>query len=225
MSVFLRDYTEKDNKGYHLDNHGNLCVLTKTNGGISHNYFIIDCVRQVESIVIQLWEGAAAEPIAKVVGQTEPDSDAHPVHAKKPPPPLALCWDRNKARSREGKPTTVIAVGDGQLGQDSDGHPVDTPIWDQFLKNLQLASDDAAGRDFIEFIQNHCFSGNLLWKDTDGNWVDEAIPLALKMEILFDIVWRRRQLALERLRKEGMDVDDDEHELGADDMKTLWQLR
>ena len=129
--------TAKKNKSYHHGKHGNLSVLTKTNGGISYSSFTIPCVRQVESLVIQLWE-----PIAKVAGQTEPDSDEHPVHAttqqrktdatKRPAPPLALCDRRrvsnaNRARSREEKPTT-IAFSDEQLGHDSDEHPVDTPL-------------------------------------------------------------------------------------------------
>ena len=129
--------------------------------------------------MIQFWEGSETEPLATVVEQTDPDSDAR---------------------------------------------LVDTPLWDKFLQNLELTTDNAAGRDFIEFIQNHCFSGDLLWKDTDGNWVNKAIPLAVKMETLFEVVWQRRQLAQERLRQQGVDVDDDELELGDADMKILWPL-
>ena len=41
------------------------------------------------------------------------------------------------------------------------------------------------------------------------------------METLFDAVWRRRQVALDRLRRQGVYVNDDELELGDEDMKTL----
>ena len=170
-SLFLQDYISKEKKNYALDQCGNLCVLTKTNAGISHISFNADCEQKAETLVIQLWE----------------DSDKHPV-------------------------------------QDSDKHPVHTPLWDKFLENLQLASDSAAGCDFIDFIQNHCISGDLLWKDSDGNWADHPIPLAVKMETLFNTVWCRRQAALDHVRRQGVDVNDDELELGDEDMKTLSPL-
>lgn len=178
-SLFLQDYIEKKKTDYQLDHRGKLCVLTKTNGSISHVSFNADAGFFADSLVIQFWEGSETEPLATVVEQTDPDGDAR---------------------------------------------LVDTPLWDKFLQNLALTTDNAAGRDFIEFIQNHCFSGDLLWKDTDGNWVNKAIPLAVKMETLFEVVWQRRQLAQERLRQQGVDVDDDELELGDADMKILWPL-
>ena len=135
-----------------------------------------------------------------------------------------ISFNADWGREAESLVIQLWEGSDRRAGQDSDACPVDTPLWDKFLQHLELATDNAAGRDFIEFIQNHCFSGDLLWKDTDGNWVDEAIPLAVKMEILFDAAWRRRQLALDRLRQEGVDVNDDELELGDADMKTLWPL-
>lgn len=187
-SLFLQDYIEKkENKDYELDQRGNLCVLTKTNGGISHISFNADWGEKVESLVIQLWKRSGPEPGATVDGETK-------------------------------------AFNDRQANQDSDAPPVDTPLWDKFLENLQLASDNAAGRDFIEFIQNHCFSGDLLWKDADGNWADRPIPLAVKMETLFSAVWIRRQIALDRVRRRGVDVNDDELELGDEDMRTLSPL-
>ena len=178
-SLFIQDYVDKKKKDYQLDHCGNLCVLTKTNGSISHISFSVDWGKETESLVIQLWEGSDTMPLATVVGRSKVDSDTH---------------------------------------------PVETPLWDKFLQNLELATDNTAGRNFIDFIQNHCFSGDLRWKDTDGNWVDEAMPLAVKMETLFEAVWHRRQLAQERLRQGGVHVDDDELELGDADMKTLWPL-
>ena len=141
---------------------------------------------------------------------------------------LALCDERrvsntNRARSRQGKPDP-----------DSDGHPVNTrppiiapltPLWDRFLENLQLETDTENGRDFVNFIQNHCFHGELLFKDSNGDFVDTEIPLAVKMESLFETAWHRRHLALERIRRDGWIVNDETHELDDDDMKTLLQLR
>jgi hypothetical protein len=131
-------------------------------------------------------------------------------------------WERSD-QPKKVKPA-VTPVNDRRAGQDSDKHPVHTPLWDKFLENLQLASDSAAGCDFIDFIQNHCISGDLLWKDSDGNWADHPIPLAVKMETLFNTVWCRRQAALDHVRRQGVDVNDDELELGDEDMKTLSPL-
>ena len=131
MSVFLDDYNRKTNNGYHLHKDGNLSVLTNTNGGISHISFNIDCVTQVESLVIQLWEQSDAEPIAQLVEQTETDGDEHPVNAPETPPPLlALCAGRRRGNTNQatGHPTT-IALG-GALG--------DTPLWDKFLEKTLM---------------------------------------------------------------------------------------
>ena len=116
-SLFLQDYIEKKKTDYQLDHRGKLCALTKTNGSISRVSFNADAGSSADSLVIQFWEGSETEPLATVVEQTDPDSDAR---------------------------------------------LVDTPLWDKFLQNLALTTDNAAGRDFIEFIQNHCFSGDLL---------------------------------------------------------------
>mgnify|MGYP006211911347 CR=1 FL=1 len=44
------------------------------------------------------------------------------------------------------------------------------------------------------------------------------------METLFNTVWCRRQAALDHVRRQGVDVNDDELELGDEDMKTLSPL-
>ena len=212
-SLFVQDYIEKKKNDYQLDRRDNLCVLTKTNGSISHISFNVDWGREAESLVIQLWEGSETEPLATVVGKTEPDSDDHPVNATA----------KQRKTDATLEPTSPLPLA-RQAGQNSDARPVDTPLWDKFLQNLELANDNEAGGDFIEFIQNHCFSGDLLWKDTDGNWVDKAIPLAVKMETLVEAVWQRRQLAHEHLFCKGVYVNDYELELGDTDMKTLWPL-
>ena len=116
-SLFLQDYISKEKKNYALDQYGNLCVLTKTNAGISHISFNADCEQKAETLVIQLWD-----------------------------------------QPKKGKPA-VTPVNDRRAGQDSDKHPVHTPLWDKFLENLQLASDSAAGCDFIDFTTSslNCF--------------------------------------------------------------------
>ena len=143
---------------------------------------------------------------ATVIMPRESDSDAHPVHEPESP-----------ARSSSQPPPH------------SDGHPVKstltTPLWDKFLENLQWASNDENSRDFANFIQHHCFREDHFFKDSRGHTVDTKIPLSVKMESLFQTAWHRRKLALERLRQNGVTINDETYELNDNDMKTLPQLR
>ena len=100
-----------------------------------------------------------------------------------------------------------------------------TPLWDTFLENLQLVSDEENRRDFANFIQHHCFREDHFFKDSRGHTVDTKIPLSVKMESLFQTAWHRRKLALERLRQNGVTINDETYELNDNDMKTLPQLR
>ena len=111
----------------------------------------------------------------------------------------------------------------------SDAHPVEststTPLWDAFLEILQSVSDEENRRDFANFIQHHCFREDHFFKDSRGQTVDKKIPLSVKMESLFQTAWHRRKLALERLRRNGVTINDETYELNDNDMKTLPQLR
>ena len=153
-------------------------------------------------------ESDSDEHPASVTTGTESDSDAHPANTSRQPA------------------TETNSHSDAHA--DHDGYPFDTtsptPLWDRFLENLQLASDGEQGRAFVKFLQNHCFRRDLLFKDSFGNSVQEKIPLGVKMESLFKTAWRRRQLALERLRRNGWTVNDETHELSDDDMTNLPQL-
>ena len=143
---------------------------------------------------------------ATVIMPRESDSDAHPVHEPE-----------SSARSSSQPPSH------------SDGHPVKstltTPLWDTFLENLQSASDEENGRDFANFIHHHCFREDHFFKDSRGQTVNTKIPLSAKMESLFQTAWHRRKLALERLRQNGVTINDETYELKDNDMKTLPQLR
>ena len=101
-----------------------------------------------------------------------------------------------------------------------------TPLWDNFLANLSVATDDDNGREFIDFIHRHCFKGDSLWKNLNGDWVDHEIPLGLKMETLFEIAWERRGLALVRLSQYwDVSIADETYELTNEEMKDLFQLQ
>ena len=135
---------------------------------------------------------------------TVPDSDAHPVH----------------------EPESDSGEDSASLTELHNDEPLQsTPLWDTFLQNLQLVSDEENRRDFANFIQHHCFREDHFFKDSRGHTVDTKIPLSVKMESLFQTAWHRRKLALERLRQNGVTINDETYEFNDNDMKTLPQLR
>ena len=191
----------------------------------------------------------------RVPSATESDSDAHPVHETQadrhehpaakirvteldstdPLQPIARTPEPDcqksacRAKSQPYKPAAKSAA---QPLSPSDLHPVNstslessTPLWYRFMEKLQLASGGENGDDFVNFIQYQCFQADHFFKDSYGNPVDTKIPLAVKMESLFQTAWHRRKLALERLRQNGMTVNDETYELNDDDMRTLPQLQ
>ena len=166
---------------------------------------------------------------------------------------------REPSKARQNNSTTALALCDpppqrrktdrGELLVNSDGHPVrrgsrmydyrddgiathGTPLWDNFLTNLSMATDHDNGRDFVEFMHKQCFHKDLLWVDANGEWLDYESPLGSKMETLFDTAWQRRKLALEHLwycgsaeRWESIDIADQTYELTNEEMKDLLQLQ
>ena len=141
---------------------------------------------------------------ATVIMPRESDSDAHPVH----------------------EPESDSGEDSASLTELHNDEPLQsTPLWDTFLENLQLVSDEENRRDFANFIQHHCFREDHFFKDSRGHTVDTKIPLSVKMESLFQTAWHRRKLALERLRQNGVTINDETYELNDNDMKTLPQLR
>ena len=131
-------------------------------------------------------------------------SDAHPVH----------------------EPESDSGEDSASLTELHNDEPLQsTPLWDTFLENLQLVSDEENRRDFANFIQHHCFREDHFFKDSLGHTVDTKIPLSVKMESLFQTAWHRRKLALERLRQNDVTINDETYELNDNDMKTLPQLR
>jgi len=62
--------------------------------------------------------------------------------------------------------------------------------------------------------------------NANGDWLDHEMPLALKMESLFEIAWERRKHALARLRKaRRLTLADETYEIPEEDMVDMWQLR
>ena len=98
--------------------------------------------------------------------------------------------------------------------------------WPSRLKCLEFESGAGEVARKLQWVAHHCPKLQyLLFKDSNGNSVDVEIPLSQKMESLFLTAWRRRRLALTRLRRDGWAVSDATYKLDDDDMRTLSQLR
>lgn len=98
--------------------------------------------------------------------------------------------------------------------------------WPSRLKCLEFESGAGEVARKLQWVAHHCPKLQyLLFKDSNGNSVDVEIPLSQKMESLFLTAWRRRRLALTRLRRDGWAVSDATYKLDDNDMRTLSQLR
>ena len=134
------------------------------------------------------------------------DSDAHPAH------------EPESDNDEDPAPTSLVTEPDNEEPLQP---TLTTPLWDRFLENLQCACNEEKGRDFANFIQHHCFREDHFFKDSYGRIVDTKIPLAVKMESLFQTAWHQRKLALKRLRQKGVQANDETYELNDNDMRTL----
>ena len=78
--------------------------------------------------------------------------------------------------------------------------PSKTPKWDAVLHNMK-----GHAPEFLDYIVNQCFYGNLLKKTFRGDDLDEPLSLSLKMEILLNATVGRRDKYVEYLRR-GQDL-------------------
>ena len=134
------------------------------------------------------------------------DSDAHPAH------------EPESDTDEDPAPTSLLTEPDNEEPLQP---TLTTPLWDRFLENLQWACNEEKGRDFANFIRHHCFREDHFFKDSYGRTVDTKIPMAVKMESLFQTAWHQRKLALRRLRQKGVQANDETYELNDNDMRTL----
>ena len=98
-----------------------------------------------------------------------------------------------------------------------------TPLFDKFIENLELATENEQGREVMKFIEDNCFFGDLCWINRSGDAVQTPISLPLKMETLLEAARTQRQLYLEGLppwRK--VNVVDATHEIEEEDMRDIY---
>ena len=219
--MILEDLVRSQGLDYKISVNGDVCVLAKSSDDLSECYCFPVEFSTAHAVVTQLWEKRAsardsdAHPVRLIPRAREPtatheasDSDAHPVRVTR------------QARKHDAK----------DHNPDSDEHPARftlqarTPLWDKFAEKLDLATSIWHGRQFMKFIEDQCFFGELCFKNSNGDNLKTPMPLGIKMECLLETAAKRRQLVLDRLRgSAAQPVVDTTHEIEEDDMRTMWQ--
>ena len=104
-----------------------------------------------------------------------------------------------------------------------------TPLWDHFVDQVEMAASTAKGQQFMKFLEEQCFFGDLCYKGgLYGDSLEVPMPLSDKMERLLETAAKRRKRVLERLRHTAAQpVLDMEHEIAEKDMQNMyddWRL-
>ena len=74
------------------------------------------------------------------------------------------------------------------------------------------------------FIEEHCFFGDLCYVNSNGDKLDQPLPLPTKMETLLETAIEARRYVLEKVAyRDGHPVEDTTYEIDEDDMKEMWQ--
>ena len=68
-----------------------------------------------------------------------------------------------------------------------------TPLYDQFLADLEAGNDDAEVSSLLDHTKLFCFHGELCYIDGYGEHFDRPMPLSLKMEELLRVVTDKRR--------------------------------
>ena len=99
-----------------------------------------------------------------------------------------------------------------------------TPLWDHFVDQVEMAASTAKGQQFMKFLEQQCFFGDLCYKgDLYGDSLEEPTPHSVKMEWLLETAAKRRKRALERwCRSAAQPVRDTEHEIGEKVMQIMY---
>ena len=77
-----------------------------------------------------------------------------------------------------------------------------TPLYDNLIANLETsAQEHPSGEEFMKYITECCFFGDLLTMDEYGERNDTPVQLSVKMEELLRAARRQRELHIQRLRR------------------------
>ena len=174
-----------------------LCVLTKTCGLVSYTTFPLKS-SVADTLVFHFWRGHAAEPSATKsdpVSVEPPHSDGSVTNSDPVNADSAGCAAEPSATNSD-----AVSVGSLTLRPQ-------TPLCDKFFENLEWATESSGNaeneQELLKFIHKECFFRDLCYKNCNGDDVKMPIPMSLKMEDLLEAAEKRRQLALDHLRKCG----------------------
>ena len=99
-----------------------------------------------------------------------------------------------------------------------------TPLWDNLLDRVTMAATTGEGQQFMKFLEQQCFFGDLCYKgNLYGDILEEPMPHSIKMEWLLETSAKRRKRVLERLcHSAAQPVLDMEHEIADKDMQIMY---
>ena len=75
-----------------------------------------------------------------------------------------------------------------------------TPLYDQFLADLEQENESGDVSSLIEYIQKFCFFGDLCYVNPSGERMEQPLPLSVKMEDLLVVVSEQRRKIAEASR-------------------------
>ena len=85
-----------------------------------------------------------------------------------------------------------------------------------------LATSTWQGRQFMQFIEEQCFFGDMCFQKPNGDNLESPVPFSMKMEWLLETAAERRRLLLNRLRRSATQpAVDATHEIEENDMRSM----
>ena len=100
-----------------------------------------------------------------------------------------------------------------------------TPLWNDFIDKVSAGDEH---NSLMNYIAHKCFYNDLLYKNEDGEWLENPMPLSFKMERLLTVCMHQREVHITRLRRSSDPrcsaerPADDYLMIFDDDMKTIY---
>ena len=212
-TVMFENLVQSVDPSYSVAAHEPVCVMANSSDEwISFRAFQTNFAI-AQAVVVQVWHDSDAHPVEakpasrKRKADQAPNSDEHPVRGLRP---------------RKEKVTTAIAGSDAHpAASDLRAH---TPLWDNVVAKLDQASSSSEGQQFMRFVAEKCFHGDLCHKNAYGEDLEKPMTLSSKMEILLEVAAERRKTFLKNRRWSGaaQPAPDMMHTIPEEDMRSMW---
>ena len=209
-SSFFERHVRSRHLGYEIYANGVTCAAAQTSDDISECHCFPVEYDIANAIMIQVWQKWALAP----------DSDAHPG--------IFIPRAKQEALDSDAHPVRTKSEETFCRDPDNDAHPsrwtlpACTPLWDKLVEHLDAATSSWQGRQFMQFIQEQCFFGDMCVKKPNGDNLESPVPFSIKMEWLLETAAERRRLLLNRLRRSAAQpVVDAIHEIEENDMRSM----